>query len=250
VTHVRVLAIMMAATGTAVLCGCGAGAGNLAAAGSAKSGGGSVPTSIAPKGTLDGKIEIPGDCGSEVGYSDLHQGGQVVVKDGNGSILGIATIGSPTPFGIYEVPATPPVVVTPAQPATPPVVVTPAQPATPSSVVVSAQPPTPSSTIAGDLSLGVPPIVIPGSPGTPAITVPGSPAQPAVTIPGTPAQPAVTIPGTPAHTANQGCDFPFVVPSLPKTNFYQIAAGHRTPVTYTRAQLDENGWVVSLTISG
>jgi hypothetical protein len=175
---------------------------------------------------LNGTVEIPGDCGSEVGYSDLHQGGQVVVKDATSVILGVATIGPPVPYGVYEVPAVPSSVLVPAQPATPSVVIEPAQKGTPGTI------------IPGDPSIGIP-----------DVSIPGTPDQPAVTEPGTPAQPAITTPGIPAHSANLGCDFAFSVPSLPQRSFYQVQAGHRTPVTYSASELEAKNWTIVLTMA-
>jgi hypothetical protein len=42
-----------------------------------------------------------------------------------------------------------------------------------------------------------------------------------------------------------GCTFSFSVPNLPAANFYTVEVSHRGGLTYSRAELESNGWWVA-----
>ena len=60
-------------------------------------------------------------------------------------------------------------------------------------------------------------------------------------------QPGVTPTGE--KYPNVLCDFAFTVPALPKTGFYSVEVGTRGAKSYSYADMQKAGWVVSLNLS-
>ncbi len=44
------------------------------------------------------------------------------------------------------------------------------------------------------------------------------------------------------------CDFPIVVPNVPKSDFYTIEVGHRGELTYSFAEMVAQNWTVGFTL--
>jgi D-arabinose 1-dehydrogenase-like Zn-dependent alcohol dehydrogenase len=54
--------------------------------------------------------------------------------------------------------------------------------------------------------------------------------------------------GPGSTTSSLDCDFTFTVADLPEARFYGIEVSHRGRVTFSRQQLDQDGWDVGLTL--
>ena len=44
------------------------------------------------------------------------------------------------------------------------------------------------------------------------------------------------------------CSFEFVVDDVPRSDFYEVSVGRRGSVTYKRAELEKNGWLVTFSL--
>jgi hypothetical protein len=50
--------------------------------------------------------------------------------------------------------------------------------------------------------------------------------------------------------AGVGCDFPFTIEDVPDAAFYRIEVSHRGEVEFSRAELEQKDWKVSLSLGG
>jgi hypothetical protein len=44
------------------------------------------------------------------------------------------------------------------------------------------------------------------------------------------------------------CDMPFEVTNVPDADFYQVEVSHRGAITYSKADLESKGWIVSFSL--
>ena len=47
-----------------------------------------------------------------------------------------------------------------------------------------------------------------------------------------------------------GCTYKFTIPALPDSDFYKVEVSHRGGITYSKADLEAQGWSVSTSLGG